>query len=578
MSIAANGPDGRALELADHRGPGEGRDGSGGSGGNGGGAGGGAAGKKKGPSADLPMSMAGSYNPWLIAVIVSLATFMEVLDTSIANVSLRYIAGGLSAGQDESTWVLTSYLISNAIVLPISGWLSGVIGRKRFYMGCVALFTISSFMCGISTSLPELIFFRILQGIGGGGLAPSEQAILRDSFPAAKLGPVFALYSIVIIAAPAAGPVIGGYITDVYSWHWIFLINVPVGILSVMLVGTFLTEPKAETELRHKKLSRGLNVDYIGFGLVALSMGTLQVVLDRGQQDDWFGSDLILVFTVLFAVALVALIVRELVIDEPIVDLPLLLGNRNFFVSCLIRFFTFFILLGTTQLLPQLVQSEFGYNAFQSGLVIMPGAVAIILVVPAVGFIIGKVQARWLVFAGLVFEAVAIWHLTSLDLNASYEVIALARIYQAMPLALLIVPISTAAYTGIATNKSNDASALLNFFRNVGGSVGISFGATWLTRRSQLHQNHLISHLTPLDPNYREGIAQIRQALIDTGANAADASRQAVGTLYGMVQRQAAMLSYIDVFYVLALAALLLAPACFFLKNDIGAEGAEGGH
>ena len=533
-----------------------------------------------GPSADLPMSMTGPYNPWLIAVIVSLATFMEVLDTSIANVSLRNIAGGLSAGQDESTWVLTSYLVSNAIVLPISGWLSSVIGRKRFYMGCVALFTISSLMCGLSTSLSELIFFRVLQGIGGGGLAPSEQAILKDSFPKKALGPVFALYSLVIIAAPAIGPVLGGWITDNYSWHWIFLINVPFGVLSLLLVSVFLTEPPAETKMRQKKLKRGLNIDYIGFGLVALSMGTLQVVLDRGQQDDWFGSQFILWFTVTSLVTIIFLVVRELVIDEPIVDLPLLFSNRNFFAACAIRFFTFFVLLGTTQLIPQLVQNIFDYPAFNAGLVIMPGAVALLFIVPIIGFVIGKVQARYLVAIGLAAEAAAIWHLTHLDTNASFTDFAWARVWQALPLGLLIVPISTAAYTGVPVEKTNDASALLNFFRNIGGSFGISFGQVWLVRRGQMHQNHLVDRLTPFDNSYQQGLATIEQGLRATGASPSEASRQALGTLYGQVQRQANMLSYLDVFFVLSIASALLVPLCFLLKDDTkdGGGGEGGGH
>ena len=566
-----NVSDDRSLEFAgyvgDDESDGGGSDAGGGSGG--GGSGGG------GRNDDLPLSMTGSYNPWLIAVVVSIATFMEVLDTSIANVSLRNIAGGLSAGQDEATWVLTSYLVSNAIVLPISGWLSGVIGRKRFYMGCVALFTFSSLMCGLSPNLSWLIFFRVLQGIGGGGLAPSEQAILRDSFPAKKLGPVFALYSIVIVAAPAIGPVLGGYITDNYSWHWIFLLNVPIGAVSLLLVGSLLTEPPAEVKARKKKLSAGLSVDYIGFGLLALGIGTLQVVLDRGQQDDWFGSNFIVALITISVVTIVALIVRELLIVDPIVDLPMLLKDRNFAVCCAIRFFTFFVLLGTTQLIPQMVQNLYGYTAYDAGLVIMPGAVAIICIVPFIGFLIGKVQARYLVALGLIGEAAAVWHLTGLSLDASFEAIVWARIYQAIPLGLLIVPISTAAYTDVPPEKSNEASALLNFFRNIGGSFGISFGQTWLVRRAQLHQTNLVSNLTPFDATYRDGLASIKQGLLATGAAVGDAERQAVGQLYAQVQRQSQMISYLDVFYVLTFAALALAPFCLLLKKDSG--GGEGG-
>ncbi len=571
MSASSNGAGGGGLQLAEYRGgPREAGE-----------AGGqtrqpGTKGKK-GPAADLPMSMAGPFNPWLIAVIVSIATFMEVLDTSIANVALRYIAGGLAASQSQSTWVLTSYLASNAIFLPISGWLSSVMGRKKFYMGCVGLFTASSMMCGLSGSLAQLVFWRILQGIGGGGLGPITQTILRDSFPASKIGPVFSLYSLVVVVGPAVGPVLGGWIVLKYSWHWVFLINVPVGILMLLLCSGFLTTPPAEKRAVRKKLSAGFSVDYLGFGLLALSMGTLQVVLDRGQQDDWFGSDIILTLTVLCVLALIGLVVREFLAKEPIVDLRLLLGYRNFLVSCMIMFFTFFILLSTTQLIPQLVQDQFDYNAFQSGLVVAPGAMLIAVLLPIVGFLVGKIEARWLIALGLLLEAAAIWHMTGLDLNASFESIIWYRVWQAAPLALLIVPINTIAFVGLPTSKSADASSLLNFFRNIGGSFGVSFGQTMITRRSEFHQSRLISHLTPMDETYRSGLAEIRRALMATGAGAADASNQAVGTFYKMVQTQATMMSYLDVFYWLSLSVLALAPLCLLLKKDGGGGGAESG-
>jgi MFS transporter, DHA2 family, multidrug resistance protein len=338
----------------------------------------------------LPLSMAGGRNPWVIAFVVSLATFMEVLDTSIAHVALAHIAGNLSASLDESTWVLTSYLVSNAVVLPINGWLATVIGRKRFYMGCVALFTISSLLCGLAPSLTWLIIFRVLQGAGGGGLQPSEQSMLADTFPPDKLGMVFALYRVAVVVAPAVGPTLGGWITDNYSWHWVFLINVPVGLLSLSLTYALLATPPAEERRREAILRRGLRIDYIGFGLVALGLGCLQVVLDKGQREDWFASTFIISFTVIAAVALLALIVRELTHEDPVVDLPLL-KNRNFLAANLLMFALGFVLFGTTQLLPQLVQSLLGYTATIAGLVLTPGGFVIMALMPVVGFLVGKV-------------------------------------------------------------------------------------------------------------------------------------------------------------------------------------------
>ncbi len=360
------------------------------------------------------LSLAGPHNPWLVAIVVSMATFMEVLDTSIANVSLRHIAGSLAASVDESTWVLTSYLVANAIVLPISGWLATVIGRKRFYMGCVALFTVSSALCGFAPSLPWLIVFRVLQGLGGGGLAPSEQSILADTFRPEQRGLAFALYGVAVVVAPAVGPTLGGWITDNYSWHWIFFINLPVGLLSLALSYYVLVEPPAETAHRRKLLARGLRVDYVGFGLVALGLGSLQVVLDKGERDDWFGSNFIIAFSVISVVALVALVIWELTRDEPIVDLPLL-GNRGFAASCLLMFALGFVLFGTTQLLPQMVQEVLGYTATWAGLVITPGGFAVMALMPVVGLLLTKVQARNLIAFGLIVESFSLFNYSQLE-------------------------------------------------------------------------------------------------------------------------------------------------------------------
>jgi DHA2 family multidrug resistance protein len=517
---------------------------------------------------DTSLSLAGRHNPWLVAVVVSMATFMEVLDTSIANVSLRYIAGSLAASLDESTWVLTSYLVANAIILPISGWLATVIGRKRFYMGCVALFTVSSVLCGFAPSLTWLIFFRVLQGFGGGGLAPSEQSILADSFPPAKRGMAFALYGVAVVVAPAVGPTLGGWITDNYSWHWIFFINLPVGILSLALSYFVLVEPPAETRARRQLLSRGLRVDYVGFGLVAIGLGALQIVLDKGQRDDWFGSNFILTLSVISAICLTALVVWEMIRRDPIVDLPLL-KKRGFAASFTLMFALGFILFGTTQLLPQMVQDVLGYTATEAGLVITPGGFAVMAMMPIVGLLLKNVQARTLIAFGLIVEAFSLFNYSGLNSLVGYSDVAWGRVFQAAGIAFLFVPISTVAYLNLPPGKNNAASALVNLARNLGGSFGISFGTTMLARRSQLHQTRLVSHLTPYDAMYRQATEQLNHL-------APGSPRTGLAALYYSVQQQALIMSYIDIYYLLAWICLALVPLVFLLGKTKPGQGAAG--
>lgn len=510
------------------------------------------------------LSLAGNHNPWLIAVIVSIATFMEVLDTSIANVALLHIAGSLAAGPDESTWVLTSYLVSNAVVLPISGWLANVIGRKRFYMGGVALFTISSLLCAMSPSLGWLIFFRVLQGIGGGGLAPSEQSILADTFRPEQRGMAFAMYGVAVVVAPAVGPTVGGWITDNYSWHWLFLINVPVGLVSLTLSHFFLTEPPAETAQRTKLWKRGVKVDYVGFGLVAVALGCLQVVLDKGERDDWFESNFIVLFTTLSGLALLILIPWELTRKDPIVDLRLLC-NRGFASACAVMFTMGLILFSTTQLLPQLVQSLMGYDATTAGLILTPGGVAVLFVMPCVGFLLGKLQARTLVAVGLVIEAIAAYHLTGLSLQASYAHLAWARVLQAAGIPFLFVPTTSVAYVGLPPGKSAESSALINLMRNLGGSVGISMVTTLLARRSQFHQSRLAEHLTPYDEPFQRAIQNL-PGILNTTTNPV-ATRQAYAAIYQELQQQAAVIAYLDIFHILVWMAVLMLPLVFLLQK-----------
>jgi len=531
---------------------------------------------KPAPPPDTPRSLAGDNNPWLVAVVVSIATFMEVLDTSIANVSLTHIAGDLSAGLDESTWILTSYLVANAIVLPISGWLANILGRKRFYMMCVALFTGSSLMCGMAPSLGWLIFFRVLQGAGGGGLAPSEQSILADTFRPSQRGLAFALYGIAVVFAPAIGPTLGGYITDNYSWHWIFLINVPVGIMSLLLSCFLLVEPEVETRERKARKKRGIRIDYIGFGLIAIGLGGMQVVLDKGEREDWFESTFIITFTVIAGLALLILVVWELMQEHPIIDLTLF-RNHSFAIANVLMFAMGFILFGTTQLLPQLTQTLFGYTATQAGLVITPGGIAVMLMMPAVGFMLSHMQAKYLVAIGMLIEAGAMWHLSNLNLNWSYRDLMWARIYQAAGLAFLFVPITTASYAGVPGNKTNDASAMINLMRNLGGGFGISIAQTWLAQRTQFHQTHLVQRVGVDQWQYQMMIERLQQAFQHSAGVIADGSDQAIAAVGKMVQTQAQVLAYLDVFRRLAWCALFALPLVFFLKRIKPGE-AHAGH
>ncbi|WP_419815915.1 DHA2 family efflux MFS transporter permease subunit [Glacieibacterium sp.] len=521
---------------------------------------------------DKSRSAAGDRNPWLIVGIISIATFMEVLDTSIANVSLNHIAGSLSVTPDEATWVLTSYLVANAIVIPISGWLSDVIGRKRYYMISVALFAAASLACGLAQDIQFLIVARIIQGIGGGGLAPSEQSMLADTFPPEKRGGAFAAYSFVIIVAPVLGPTLGGWITDNYSWHWIFLINVPIGIASLLLVGALVDEPKALQRERAKKLKNGLSVDWVGFLLVAAGLGCLEITLDRGEREDWFASPMITGFAIVSAISLIGLILWETSRDDPIVDLKLL-GNRNFAAISSVMMITGVILFGTTQLIPQMLQQVLNYTATDAGLALTAGGLGTVIAVPIVGRLIGKVDVRILLGGALLVQAAALWNLSGLNADISFWDAGRARLFQAIALPFLFVPITVAAYVGLKPQDTNHASALLNVFRNLGGTFGISMSQALLTQRSQVHQSQLVERLNPLAPNYPAGIAAIEQALRDTGMSAGQATGAATGQLYRIVLKQAAMLAYLDVFHILMIVVLALTPIVLLLKSGKGEKG-----
>jgi MFS transporter, DHA2 family, multidrug resistance protein len=502
-------------------------------------------------------------NPWIIAVTVTLATFMEVLDTSIANVALPHIAGSLSAGQDESTWVLTSYLVSNAIVLPLSGWLSSIIGRKNFYMGCVALFTISSFLCGLAPNLGMLIFFRVLQGAGGGGLQPSEQAILADTFPPAKRGMAFAVYGIAVVTAPAIGPTLGGWITDNFTWRWIFFINIPVGILSILLSSRLIQDPPY---MKRRKL-RETSIDYIGLGFVALGLGTLQVVLDKGQRDDWFESHFISTLAVISVLSLLFVIFWEWKQKDPIIDLHLF-RDRTFGISNLLMFMLGFALLGSTLLLPLFMQTLLGYTAEQSGLALMPGGFTIMLLLPLVGFLLSRYSPRWLLVFGLVMLSGSLFHMTNFDLSIDFRTAATARVIQAAGMAFLFVPINTAAYAFLPREKNNAASGLMNLARNIGGSVGISVVTTMLDRRSEVHQNFLVSHLTASNPLLQSRLKALGLMVQAHGGGPPGSSPVPWAIIQATLIRQATMLAYIDDFFLLGVAILAMVPIVFLMKKS----------
>ena len=519
-------------------------------------------------------SAAGDRNPWLIAVVVSISAFMEVLDTSIANVSLQHIGGGLAVSYDETTWVLTSYLIANAIVIPASGWLSTVLGRKRYYMISVAVFTAASFVCGIAPNLTVLILARIVQGAAGGGLQPSTQSMLIDSFPPSKRGAALGLFGFTIVLAPAVGPVLGGWITDTYHWSWIFLINVPVGLLSLFLVQTLVAEPKALQEETKKAKAGGLRFDLTGFAFIAVGLATLEIAADRGQQDNWFSNPTITICAILAVVGLVGFVIWENTKKtDTLLDLSLF-KNRNFLICNLVMMITGVVLYGTTQFLPQLLQQVQGYTATSAGLAMTFGGLATLIAMPIAAGLSNKVQPRWLILFGLVVEALALLNMTGLSTEMSFWDAAFSRVWQAIGIPFLFVPLTNAAYVGLPPESTNQASAMLNVFRNLGGTLGISSVQTLLAQREQFHQSRLVENLNPLNPAYTSALQTASGALRPQLGFGAD--QGAMAQIYANVSRQAAMLSYVDVFWGLMLFVALVTPCAFLLKKA-PQGGAEGG-
>jgi MFS transporter, DHA2 family, multidrug resistance protein len=504
-----------------------------------------------------------AINPWVIAGVVMLATFMEVLDTSVANVALPHIAGSLASTPDESTWVLTAYLVANAIVLPLSGWFSTLFGRKRFYMTCVLLFTISSAMCGLAPSLGMLILCRVLQGLGGGALQPVSQAILRETFPREKQGMAMAIYGMGVVLAPVVGPTLGGWITDNYTWRWIFLINIPVGICSLLLTSLLIFDPPY---LIRKTLKDGLKIDYIGLGLLAAGLGALEITLDEGQRNDWFSSGAIVASTIIAVVALISVVMWELRQKDPVVDFHLL-KDRNFAISTLTMFMLGYVLYGSTTALPLFLQTLLGYTAMQSGLALSPGGLAVMVMMPIVGFLLAKIEARWLVIFGLLISSYGLFQMTDFDLNIDFRHAVLARVVQSLGLPFLFVPINTMAFYFISKQNTSYATGLINLARNIGGSTGIAMSTTLVTRRQQFHQQRLIEHLTPLSGAYQSALQSAKQMFLNQGSDPVHAARQAQQMIYNMVERQATLLAFLDSFRLLAFTFLAVVPLMFFVKR-----------
>ncbi|HWP97222.1 MAG TPA: DHA2 family efflux MFS transporter permease subunit [Syntrophomonadaceae bacterium] len=511
-----------------------------------------------------------SLNPYLVSTAVSLAAFMEVLDTTIANVSLAHIAGSLGASTEESTWVLTTYLISNVIVLALSGWLSALLGRKNFFICCIIGFTIMSFMCGISTSLPMLILFRLLQGLAGGGLQPVQQAIIKDSFPQEKLGMALAITGITTVLAPVLGPVLGGYITDNYSWRWIFFMNVPVGILSTFLVKIFVLDPPSA------KKQKTISIDYIGLGLIVMGLGALQIVLDRGQQEDWFSSSFIVFFACVSAVGLILAVAWLLKQKNPLIDLKLF-KIPSFSMPCIMLFFIGFGLYASSVLLPMLVQEDFGYNATLAGLVLAPAEIVIILALPLVGSLVTRVQARYLISFGMLATALGVWATGLVTPQTDYNTFVFVRCLQTVGLPFLFVPAGTLAFSKISSENSSNASAIISLMRNLGGSIGIALVTNKLIHSQQIQQAYLVQHLTTADPGYRSALLNGTQVITNLGIPSYQASTTAMGKIYQELLHQSSILAFRDAHNFVAILLVVLGITALFMpSNDPQEKAGEG--
>ena len=509
-------------------------------------------------------------NPWLIAVAVMFGTFMEVLDTTVVNVSLPHIAGNLSATVDEATWALTSYLVANAIVLPMTGWLANYFGRKRFLLSAVIGFTTASALCGLSTSLPMLIFFRIVQGATGGALQPLSQAVMLEAFPPQDRGKAMAFWGLGIVVAPMLGPVLGGWLTDNYSWRWIFYINIPIGILCVIMTKLFIFDPPY--------IRRGTaRVDYWGIGMLAVGIGALQVLLDKGQEDDWFSSDLIRTLTLVAVVGLVSLVIWELRAPHPIVNLRAL-KVPTYATGVFMMTMLGFVLYGSMVLLPIFLQTLLGYSAVQAGIAMAPRGMGSFIAMPIVGAILGRFDARKLLGLGILGASVTLIQLSYLNLNAGYWDIFWPQFWQGTTMALLFVPLTTTTMDPIPKEQMGNATSIFNLMRNIGGSVGIAAATTFLERRTQVQINTLGANVTAYSGAARQMMQGAKGAMMAAGSSSATATQQAYGMMFGNVARQATMVAFLETFRILGLVFLILLPFLFLMRRPAQKGGAPPAH
>ncbi len=518
-----------------------------------------------------------AVNPWVIAIIVAIATFMEVLDTTIANVALPYIAGGMGVSTDESSWVVTTYLVANAIILPASSYLAKYFGRKTFFLICLGLFTLSSILCGFAWNLESLLLFRIFQGLGGGGMVPVSQSILADSFPPQKRGQAFALFGVAVVVAPVVGPTLGGWLSDNWNWSWCFLINAPVGLAALIAVLIVLPQQAvAPAETRRLMRADGIRFDLIGFVLLATFLGSLELVLDRGLDDDWFGSSFIITFATLSALSFVLMIPWELTRRHPLLDIRIV-GTRQFGSSFVVMLATGAILLATTQFLPLLVQQMYGYTATWAGLVLSPGGVVTMMMMVVVGKLSGKVQPKYLIAIGGAIVAFAMYQMTVVYGDLDFWFLARSRMLFGVGLPLIFIPINVAAYDGIAKERTDQASALINAARNTGSSIGVAIGANVLAHRQQFHLSRLGEFVVPSNPQFQETVRRMTQYFVAHGSNAVDANKQAIGWIWQQVQTQAGFLAYVDVFWTLALISASVIPLALLLRKvKLGGEAPMG--
>jgi DHA2 family multidrug resistance protein len=500
-----------------------------------------------------------SHNPWLIAVAVMAATFMEILDTSVANVALPHIAGNLSATTEEATWVLTSYLVSNAIVLPMTGWLGMRFGRKRLLTVCISLFTLSSVLCGIAPDLGFLIVARILQGIGGGALVPISQAVLLESFPREKRGVAMATFGMGVVVAPILGPTLGGWITDNYSWRWIFYINLPVGIFALLMAQAFVEDPP------YIKKAKAGAVDFIGFGLLAVWLGSLQIILDKGQQEDWFESPWMRWFAVISVVCFVGFVVRELRAGHPLVNLQVL-KNRNFAAGVMLITVLGAVLYGTTAALPIFLQTLMGYSALQSGLTLSPRGLGAFVTTFIVGRLVGRVRNRVLITIGFCLLAASSFWLGNINLQVSMRNVILPSVLNGVAISFIFTPLTTAAMGYLRQEQMANATGIFNLMRNLGGSFGIAFVSTIIVRRAQVHQALMVGHLTPFDPFYVERLAAATKALTPQSGPVL-AQAQAHGLIYSTLLGQSSLWAFVENFRMFGFLCLLCLPLVLLFKR-----------